>query len=353
MENKKNNKIQPKHEKNLVTENYLQSVYNYICQQNKCNVLDVIYSDSQGITNELARKQIIDDRIAVAVKKAYPDYKDTRNEVDNLFILFSNLLQYSQFSDQIAMGKLLIYIDYVHNNNSVNLKRRIGAEILRNMNHSSELPFALKGNKKAVLSEISRIQNEGLRIDKEQIDYANKYCNVLNFYRNNTKVEIDLINFMIDYFKKAGKLINQIDNKLAKATDQRVKTRYMNLKREADKKVNEALDQMLKQKRSKSNNSVLVDFMRICYDEFIKYYGQYDSISENMNWFVNEYLQSKASYDEVMSLDFDINGPSQFGYNFKLLMLKYPELNVGLSDAAVKTINYDSLQRRLKKGSSR
>ncbi len=353
-----NDKIKLYYPKDQLDENSLQAMLNHIRRMNQCDILEVIYSGEEENIDKEKRSEIIKKKINDAVVKAYPNYLDNRTEVDNLFFVFTSILQYSDATSSVALGKMLQYIDYIKENMAIEVKRQMGAYLLENTRYPSTLPFALKGtaNKaNSVVKGIQKIQDNGLKNVREQIAFANINKDAVGFYEHSTKVEIDLINAMLKYLKEAGKAFKKVDDKIANSTNASTEARYINMKRDAVPKIRRDLAEIEATYRANVENygskSILVNLLYSCCLTFVKYFETHDTL-EDIEWFINDYLTSANTYDRVVKNEVDELEHSSFGYNFSGVELQAITL---FNNRQLKTINYDNIKNklRLNKGSSR
>jgi len=349
-----NDKIKLRYQKSQLDENSLQAMLNHIRRMNQCDVLETIYGETKGNNNSDQNNSLIAKKINDAIVKAYPEYNFNRSEVDTLFLIYTTLLQYSDSKCSVALGKMLQYIDYVKENMTVDIKRQMGTCLLENTKYPDTLPFSLKGDTNDVVRKIQKIQTDGLKTVRNQIAFANINKDVVEFYEHSTKVEIDLINLMLKYLKEAGKAFNTNNIRIANTNDEKLKTRYTNLNTKGLAEVRRGLTVLKSNIRSNVDNygcnSILVDFIQGCYVTFIKYFETHDSLSDGMNWFINEFNRSASTYDTAIKANIDEYKQSSFGFNFRTLEIK---TITPFTNHQLKTINYDNLSRKLNEGSSR
>lgn len=346
-----NDKIKLYYPKDQLDENSLQAMLNHIRRMNQCDILEVVYSGLDENIDKEKKNEIIKDRIKAAVIKAYPNYPDNRTEVDNLFFIFTSLLQYSDATGSVALGKMLQYIDYIKENMAVEVKRQMGAYLLENTRYPSTLPFALKGtaNKaNSVVKGIQKIQDNGLKNVREQIAFANINKDAVGFYEHSTKVEIDLINAMLKYLKEAGKAFKKVDDRIASSTNTSTKARFINMKRDAVPKIRRDLATIKANYRANVDNygcnSILVNLLYSCCLSFVKYFEDHDTL-EDIEWFINDYLTSANTYDSVVKNEADELEHSSLSYNFRGIELQTVTL---FNNHQLKTINYNNIKNKLR-----
>ena len=90
-------------------------------------------------------------------------------------------------------------------------------------------------------------------------------------------------------------------------------------------------------------DSILVEFMKACSEEFVRYFATHDSLSKEPGWFSEEYIKSETEFNKVFGNNTGTIG--NFRYNFNAMIFFNHLLDHSFSDKQLQEISYDNLNQ--------
>ena len=303
-------------------ENSLQALYNFISSRIKGDALEVINSGSKAQIDYKRKAELKAQKIKKIIERIYPEYPSNPTELDMLFFIFIDLLQKSEEENVVATGKLLQYIDLVYNNRNVKQNRELASYLLHHVDTKGSKPINFKKDVVTTCKEMDKIKARSVKVTRKQISFANKYKYATDLYLSHCKVEVDLINALLELLKRAGKIQGISDNDVKKG-------------------INEII-QMYRKDNTKYD-SILVEFMKACSEEFVRYFATHDSLSKEPEWFSEEYIKSETEFSKVFGNNTGTIG--NFRYNFNAMIFFNHLLDHSFSDKQLQEISYDNLNQ--------
>jgi hypothetical protein len=124
---------------------------------------------------------------------------------------------------------------------------------------------------------------------------------------------------LLALLKDEAKFLTKINAQIFKALldgDEKLKGAYEAQKTEAINTYNENIRNIVS-----NNDNLLTNFVKANKNVFIQYFKSYSSLSDNPEWFIEEFKSSKSTYEEVFRAP-DNDRRSSFNYDFHFLCLE-------------------------------